>query len=112
MLKLVLDQYSIPQNDFGRAINFKIYDEADAAFSATGYTGEVKVSNEKGSQVVDDISPTWTVQGSGTGSFKFTSTLRPDVSGYYWVEIELTKSGEQISTERARIYVAPSPADT
>lgn len=98
MLQLVLDQYSAGAYDYGRAINFKIYSEDNTQFNATGYTAKVILLNADYVQAINTITPTWTAQNTGQGYFKFTSTDRPMRAGIYLVELQLEKTGEQIST--------------
>ena len=112
MLSLTLSQYEFGSYDFGRSVTFKGYDETGTAFNATGYTGKIKVSDVNGSQIINDLSVTFTTQSTTTGTFAFTSTLRPYSVGYYWLELELTKAGEQISTKPTRIRIRASPNAT
>lgn len=128
-LRLALDQYEIPRYDYGYNINFKIYDEDESAFNATGFTGTAKFYKRQGDQsnfyrdvakaieiagelasVINDISVTWDTQSSGEGHFAFTSNTRPSLIGYMWVEIRLTTTTAKRSTELVRMYVSPSDA--
>jgi len=128
VLRLVFDQYEWMQNDFGRNTNFKIYQEdGETPFDASGYTGVVKAYKRQGdrafffrdveramsvigqiAQVISDITVSWTVQTDGTGTWKWTSTLKPSIPGALWIEIQLTKSGEQTTTELLKTYVHAS----
>ena len=112
MLQLTLSQYEFGSYDFGRNVTFKGYTETGGVFDATGYTGKIKVSDVNGSQIINDLSITFTSQSTTTGTFAFTSTLRPYSVGYYWLELELTKAGEQISTKPTRIRIRASPNAT
>lgn len=134
VLQLVLDQESFARYDFGRQINFRIYSETDpflftnTAFDASSYTGAVvKIFKRHGdrafffrdveralsvigtvAQVISDIDVTWDTQASGIGHFSFSQSLRPTIAGNMWLEIQLTKSGEQTSSELRKIYIQPS----
>jgi hypothetical protein len=110
MLKLKLSSYDFPLFDFGRSYTFKIYDEDDTAFDCSGYTPELLISNLNDSVLINDITPTWTTQSSGEGSFALTESKRFELGedGFYFLEIQLTKSNYQISTEMVRITVKRS----
>lgn len=134
VLKLALDQETFARYDFGRQINFRLYNETDpflfsnTAFDASSYTGAVvKVFKRHGdrafffrdvsraltvigtlAQVITDIDVTWDTQASGIGHFSFSQSARPTIQGWMWVEIQLTKSGEQTSSELKKIYIQPS----
>jgi hypothetical protein len=130
VLRLVLDQYEFARYDFGRNINFKLYQEdGSTPFDASGYTGVVKAFKRQGdrafffrdvakamsvmgsiAQIISDITVTWDTQTDGVGHWAWTSTLRPSVPGMLWIEIQLTKSGEQTSSELLRTFVHPSEA--
>ena len=103
MLQMTLDRYRFPQNDYGRNISFKIYDEDGLVFNCNGYTPELIVLNWNRSQFIDQITPTWTNQSQGEGTFKFTKEKRLDRPDFYFLEIQLTKADEQTSTELRRI---------
>lgn len=133
VLQLAIDQETFARYDFGRNINFKLYEETDQflftniSFNATGYTAVAKFFKRKEdrafffrdveralsvmgtiAQVIGDISVTWDTQSSGIGHFAFSESLRPTIVGNMWLEIQLTKSGEQISSELRKIYIQPS----
>ena len=128
MLRLVLVNTSrLARYDYGTNIAFKLYDETGSAFNATGYTAVAKTFKRHGdrafffrdveralsvqgtvAQVIGDITCSWTTQSSGEGTFAYTSALRPSVTGYNWVEIQLTKSGVQLSSDLVRVYIQPS----
>ncbi len=130
MLRLVFDQYEFARYDFGRNIVFKLYSEDGITpFNATGYTGVVKSFKRHGdrafffrdvakaltvvgqvAQIIGDITVSWTTQASGEGTWAWTSSERPSIPGVLWIEIQLTKSGEQTSSELIRTYVHPSEA--
>lgn len=109
LLKLTLSQVDFGTYDFGRNVTFKTYSEADAAFDATNYTGKIKVFDKNGTQVISDLSVSWTTQSSGVGTFAFTSTLKPASWGFHFIELQLTKGGEQISTKPVRVMFRSSP---
>ena len=115
--------------DFGSTIAFKLYNEDLTTFDADGYTGVLKTYKRHGdrafffrdveralsvigqlAQIITDIAVTFTTQTDGVGTFAYTETVRPTVPGYLWLEIQLTKSGEQTSTELVRVFVHPSEA--
>ena len=110
MLQLKLSQYVFGTYDYGRNVTFKIYDETDTAFDASTYTGKIKVMDEMGSQIISDITPSWTTQTSGIGTFAFTNTLKPSYDSFLWIEASLTKSGVEISTEPVRIRIRRGPS--
>ena len=130
-LKLVLDQHRFPRLDYGYNVAFKIYDEDETAFDATGLTGtakfykrhndrstfwrdvarQVTVLGQVGT-VINDIAVSWTTQASGEGTFAFTAQSRPNVTGYIEVEIQLTSSTVKRSTELVRVFVSPSESST
>lgn len=127
-LRLVLDQYEIVRNDYGYDINFKLYEEDGATpFNATGYTGVIKSFKRHGDRtfffrdveraisvlgqvgtIIDDIDVTWVTQSSGIGKFQFTNTKKPSLTGFLWLEVQLTKSGAKRSSELVRIFITPS----
>jgi len=109
VLRLVIDQYEFVQNDFGRNVNFKLYQEdGETPFDASGYTGVVKGFKRQGdrafffrdvaramsvigliAQLIADIPVTWVTQTAGIGRWAYTETLLPSVPGKLWIEIEL-----------------------
>lgn len=127
-LRLVLDQYEIVRNDYGYDINFKLYEEDGATpFNATGYSGVIKSFKRHGDRtfffrdveraisvlgqvgtIIDDIDVTWVTQSSGIGKFQFTNTKKPSLTGFLWLEVQLTKSGAKRSSELVRIFITPS----
>lgn len=126
-LRLALDQYEFPRLDYGYNVGFRIYDEDEAAFDASGFTGTAKFYKRHSdkfhffrdtaravstlgevSTIINDISVTWDTQASGIGHFAFTSTSRPSITGYMHVEIQLTTSTAKRSTELIRVFVTPS----
>lgn len=107
--------------DYGTTHTFKIYTEdvgsGEAAFNATGYTSYVKFFNEAAGELITEISPSWTTQASGIGTFAFTSTnnlntTTADSHDTIYMEVQLEKAGTIISTERIRITVTGSPTGT
>lgn len=130
MLRMVLVNTSrLARYDYGNTIAFKLYNEDLTPFNATGYTGVLKSYKRHGdrafffrdveralsvvgtlAQVIGNIDVTWTSQSTGEGTFAYTSTLRPTIPGYLWLEVELTKSGAQLSSDLVRVYIQPSEA--
>jgi len=127
VLRLIMDQYEFARFDFGRTINFKLYEEDGVTlFSETGFTGVIKTFKRHGdrafffrdvaralsvvgilSQIISDVPVTFTT-GNHTGTFKWTEQLRPNIPGYHWIELQLKKTGAQVSSELVRVYVSPS----
>ena len=127
-LRLVLDQYEIVRNDYGYDINFKLYEEdGSTAFDASGYTGVIKSFKRHGDRtfffrdveraisvlgqvgtIIDDIDVTWVTQSSGIGKFQFTNTKKPSLTGFLWLEVQLTKAGAKRSSELVRLFITPS----
>lgn len=127
VLRLVLDQYEFMRYDFGRDVNFKLYEEdGTTLFSETGYTGVVKAFKRHGdrafffrdvakaltvigqvSQIIADVDVTFTI-ANHTGTFAWDSTKRPNIPGYLWLEVQLAKTGAQVSSELVRVFVHPS----
>lgn len=126
-LRLAIDQYEFPRLDYGYNVGFKIYDEDQTAFDATGYTGTAKFYKrstdmfhffrdvERATRVqgqiatvINDISVTWDTQASGIGHFAFTESARPSVVGPLWIEIQLTTASAKRSTELKRVFVSAS----
>jgi len=85
--------YTFHTYDYGRSIPFKLYDATQTAFDASTYTGYVKVFDMSGWEQVTEISPGWTTQSSGIGTFAFTSTNYLGQPGRYRLECQLEKSG-------------------
>ena len=121
-LKLIVPGEKIFRTyDYGTATTFKIYTEdagsGESAFNATSYTAYVKFFNEETGELVSEISPSWTSQSTGVGTFQFSSTnnLVTTTAGGYdtvYMEVQLEKSGTIISTDRVRITVVGSPTGT
>lgn len=109
MLQCKLSDYTFSTYDYGRNITFRIYDETGVAFVATNYTGVVKVSDVNGTQMFTNLSVSWTAQATGVGTFAFTSSQTPYIDGFLWLEISLTQSGIEQSTEPVRIRVRRGP---
>lgn len=110
MLKCVLSQYEFGVGDFGKAVTFRLYNEdGSTVFDATDYAVELKVYRE-GSLYLDEITPSWTTQNQGVGTFSFTTSKLLDQYGFYEIEFVLTKSGEETSTEPIKIVaLKPRP---
>lgn len=107
MLLAKLSRYDFAQWEFGRNVTFKLYDEAEAAYNCTGYTFEMKFLSDGLAQILNDIAVSWTTQSSGIGTFAFTNTDKPSVTGYAYIQFVGTKSGEQIASHPVRVYVSP-----
>lgn len=103
MLQMKLSQYEFPVYDYGNDITFKLYDADGVAFDASTYTAEVMVSTWSLGLYIDGITPTWTTQSSGIGTFQFTETKTVDRPDIYHLEIQLTKSGVKLSTEAVKV---------
>lgn len=131
MLRLILvNTQKLARYDYGNSIAFKLYNEDLTAFDASSYTSAVvKTFKRHGdrafffrdveralsvvgtiAQIVGDIDVTWTDQSSGEGTFSYTDSARPSVTGIHWIEVQLKKSGAQLSSDLVRIYVQPSEA--
>lgn len=95
--------------EFGRDIPFKVYKQDDTLFDFTGYTLVIRLLDDTFTLVGSDITPLSTTPASGTGTFEFSSTVRPSIAGYYYIEAKLTKSGEQLYAISDRILVNKSP---
>ncbi len=111
VLKLVLAEGSrFATKDYGRSQAFRIFNEDDTAFNATTYNSPVvNVFDELGILVIQSISGSWTNQASGIGTFSFSSANHITVSGLYYLEVQLEKAGNVLSTERRKIVAMPSP---
>ena len=130
MLRLVLvNTQRLARYDYGNTISFKLYNEDLTQFDASGYTGVLKSYKRHGdrafffrdveralsvvgslAQVIPDITVSWTTQNIGEGTFAYTSSNRPTIPGNLWLEVELTKSGVQLSSDLVKVYVQPSEA--
>ena len=107
MLRLILTQgYAFNTNDHNRVYSFKVYNEDDSPFDASGYDAPiVEVFNDLGSSELLPITGSWTTQGLGVGTFSFTSTNNLSRIGSYYIMVQLVKPGTVIGTERRRITV-------
>jgi hypothetical protein len=92
-----LSRYNFSTDDYGTSTTFRLYDPDQAAFNATDYTGYVKITDSEGNEAVSEITPTWTTQDEGVGTFAFTSTNKIGEAGSYNVEVQLEKSGTVLS---------------
>lgn len=126
----MFDQYEFARYDFGRNITFRLYEEDGiTTFDASGYTGVIKAFKRHGdrafffrdvakaltvigqvAQIIGDITVTFTDQANGVGTWAWTANQRPSVPGVLWIELQLTKVGEQTSSELVKTYVHPSEA--
>ena len=105
-----LSRYQFSSDDYGTSVTFRLYDPDQAVFDASDYTGYVKVSDEEGNEVVTEISPNWTTQDEGVGTFAFTSTNHISEAGSYNVEIQLEKANTILSFKAVnQISVSKSP---
>jgi len=59
-------------------------------------------------QIINDITIIWDTQASGIGHFSFDSANRPSIPGSMWIMAQLTKSGEQTSSELRKVFIQPS----
>ena len=129
MLRMVLvNTQRLARYDYGNNIAFKLYNEDLTAFDASTYTGAVLKSYKRHgdrafffrdveralsvvgtlAQIIPNILVTWDTQSSGLGHFAYTSSNRPTIEGIMWLEVELTKSGAQLSTDLVKVYVQAS----
>ena len=118
-LKLIVPGEKIFRTyDYGTAHTFKIYTEdagsGEVAFNASTYTGYVKFFNSATGELITELSPSWTTQASGIGTFQFSSTNNLNVTTAdshtdLYMEMQLEKSGVILSTERVRVTVIGSP---
>lgn len=104
--------------DYGTAHTFKVYTEdagsGEVAFNASTYTGYVKFFNEAGGELITELSPSWTTQSSGIGTFQFSSTNNlsfstAGIKDTVYMKVELEKSGVILSTDAVRVTVVNSP---
>lgn len=103
-----MSSYEFGVGDYGKSVTFRIYNEDEAVFDASTYTGvEIIVTNHDGSEVFR-LTPSWTTQNQGVGTFAMTSEKYLDVQDYYFVEAQLTKTGEKTSTEAVKIVALRS----
>jgi len=135
-LLMTIDEHELFRYDFGNQINFKLYEQTGftkldvTAFDATGWTsGVIKSFKRHGdrafffrdvaraltvvgqlAQVIQDIPIEWDDQALGQGHFAFTEADRPTIPGYLHLELELKKTGSQLSSEKVRVYVDASEA--
>jgi hypothetical protein len=118
---IVLGEKRFNTFDYGTAHTFKLYTvdagSGEVAFNATSYTGYVKFFNEAGGELITELSPSWTTQSSGIGTFQFTGTnnLNTTTAGSHdtiYVEVQLEKSGVLLSSNRVPITVTASPTGT
>lgn len=124
---VIVNTQRLARYDYGSTIAFKLYNEDLTAFDATGYTGVLKSFKRHGdraffwrdveralavqgtvAQIIGDITVSWTTQASGEGTFAYTESNRPSIVGTMWLEVQLTKSGEQLSSDLVKIYVQAS----
>jgi hypothetical protein len=111
MLKLVLAQgYSFNTHNYNRVHLFKIYDEGEMPFDASGYDAPiVEIFDDLTALVIPPITAIWTTQASGIGSFSFSPTNFLVRGGPHYIRVKLVKAGTVVSTERRRIMVFRAP---
>ena len=130
-MRLVLvNTQKLSRYDYGNTISFKLYNDDLTAFDASSYTTAVVKSYKRHgdraffyrdveralsvvgtlAQVIPDITINWTTQASGEGNFAYTSNSRPTIPGTLWLEVELKKSGAQLSSDLVKVYIQPSEA--
>ncbi len=125
---VLVNTQRLARYDYGNNISFKLYNEDLTAFDASSYTGAVLKSYKRHgdrafffrdvekalsvvgtlAQIIPNITVSWTTQASGEGTFAYTSSNRPTIEGIMWLEVELTKSGAQLSTDLVKVYVQAS----
>ncbi len=125
---VLVNTQRLSRYDYGNNISFKLYNEDLTAFDASSYTGAVLKSYKRHgdrafffrdveralsvvgtlAQIIPNITVSWTTQASGEGTFAYTSSNRPTIEGIMWLEVELTKSGAQLSTDLVKVYVQAS----
>lgn len=110
MLYATLDQYDFAQGDYGRTVTFHIYQEdKSTAFNLTGYAVTVRIMDRYMQQTLQNITATVTSAATGTGNFVTSQLNTWNDSDYFFVELELTKTGEVTSCIPIRVYVYASP---
>lgn len=115
-LRLILDKYDWDQYDYGRVINFKIYDEQNNAFNCSAFANAVwKTFDKDGNQLIPDINITWDNQALGQGHVSYTNANRPTGTGIFYVCVQMWDSAgpppnQQTSTTRLRIIVTGQPS--
>ena len=117
-LQLILDERDIPMYDWGREINFKIYDENNNPYNCSFATGGavLKTFDRFGNQIINDITVTWTNEAQGQGFFQYSNQYRPSEIGAYYVCVQMWDNAgpppnEQISTGFFRITFTPQPSE-
>jgi len=131
MLRMILVNTSqLSRYDFGNQIDFKLYNPDLTAFDASTFTTSVVKSYKRHgdrafffrdveralsvvgtlAQVITDITVIWDTQNIGEGHFSYTSDARPTIPGYLWLEVELKKTGAQLSSDLVRVFIQPSEA--
>ncbi|MGI0021809.1 MAG: BppU family phage baseplate upper protein [Nitrososphaeraceae archaeon] len=100
---LKIDQKTLFRNDFSSSSSYRfsgtIYTDRPqtTAFNLTGYTLTIRFFKEWYSSDFFDKAATINVAASGTWYYNVASGDLP-TPGIYMCKVELTKSGEQIST--------------
>lgn len=126
---VIVNKSHLARYDYGESIPFKLYEEDDSVYNATGRTVVIKSYKRHGdraffhrdvakaltvqgqiAQLINDISVSWTDQANGEGTFSYTATDRPTVAGHLWISAQATSSGYQESSDLVRIYIQPSEA--
>lgn len=111
-LYLTVDQKQWREGDFSDTdkLTGTIYtDEAkSSAKNLTGYTLDVIIYKQDGAAVFDKQA-TIVTAGSGTWSYAIAEGETPAV-GFYKIEVELSQSGQRISTFPEDFLVTRSPS--
>ena len=108
-----LSRYNFNTYDYGTTTTFRLYGLDGSVFDASNYTGYVKIFTSAGQEIVTELSPSWTTQNQGVGTFAFTSTNTVSQSGRYLLEVQLEKSGTILSFKCINpIAVSTSPTGT
>lgn len=112
---LTLDQSIIYNDNFSDVAGFRltgtIYSDIGraVAFNLTGYTVKLRFSKENAKS--DNFNQTCTIDVAASGTFYLavtTSTL--PTAGFYLANIELTKSGTQVtSLNRVEVLIKKGP---
>ena len=118
-LIILFDKYDLPISDWGRQINFKIFNETDLSpFDATFANGNsvLKTFDKHGNQLINDINIVWDTQNKGIGHFAYTNQFRPSTPGDYYLCVQMWDNAgpppnQQTSTGLRRIVFTPQPSE-
>ena len=129
MLTLTLDQYEFAQGDFGRTINFNLYNEDGSIFDVTDHTGIIQ-GLRRNKQVTNDwffdVSKGMAVKGVGDQiiadvpvnldnlTFEWNSILYANIPGYLQLRVIVTNdiTDVEISTDLIRTLVKLASPNT